>query len=231
MPTVLTLTHSPGASAGWLGDVLDEAGVARRTHAMYEDAAPEHRGEDAVVVLGGPMGAYEEQAHPFLAPEKSFLRKLVAGDVPVLGICLGSQLLADALGGRAYLAAKPEVAYLAPDRNVAGRAHPVISVLEDPVLLIHQDTFDLPPGAELLARSDGYLHAFAHGSALGLQFHAEAGPEIVAGWMRRPGLQSLVRRGGREPDEFLAEVRARGDLARVQGRRLFEAWARSALGV
>ncbi len=231
MPRVLVLTHTPTTTTGWLGDVLDEAGVEQRVHAMYNGHEPEVDPADAVVVMGGPMGAYQEDRHPFLAAEKALLRRLVAADVPVLGVCLGSQLLADALGGRAYLAERPEVAYLTPTLTPAGRADPVTSTLEDPVLLIHQDTFDLPPGAELLARSDGYLHAFRLGSALGFQFHAEAGPGVVAEWLERPGLQGLVRRGGREPAEVRAEAEERAEQAGAQGRRLFAAWAEHVLGV
>ena len=224
------LTHTPTASTGWLGEVLDEAGVRRRHHAMQEGTVPEVGDADAVIVIGGPMGAYEEDAHPFLVGEKAFLRQLVAGDVPVLGVCLGSQLLADALGGRAYKAERPEVAYLAPDRTAPGMAHPVTRVLEEPVLLIHQDTFELPPGAELLARSDGYPHAFQMGSALAFQFHAEAGPAIVSGWLQSPGLQDLVRRGGREPVDLRAEAHERAEQAGSQGRRLFAAWVENVLG-
>ena len=109
-------------------------------------------------------------------------------------------------------------------------AHPVLSALDDPVLALHQDTFDLPPGAELLARTDGYPHAFAVGSALALQFHAEATPAIVAGWMERPGLRDLVARAGRDPDDLLDEVARFADRSRRQGMRIFEAWVAAVLG-
>ncbi len=94
--------------------------------------------------------------------------------VPVLGLCLGSQLMADALGGKAFLGEKPETGVVPVTLTDAGKADPVVSKTGPMVYAQHQDTFVLPPDAVLLAHTDRYPHAFRVGSGLALQFHPDA---------------------------------------------------------
>ena len=169
------------------------------------------------------MGAYEEDTYPFLSAEKQFLAELVREGVPVLGICLGCQLLADALGGRAYQSPAPEAGLLSMTMTDAGRDDPVIRVVPDRVLVSHGDTFDLPPGAELLAHTDQYRHAFRLGSALAVQFHPEAGPAMVEGWLRLSGGRNIAK-AGVDPEALVAEMRAGEDLMKEQALRFFATW-------
>lgn len=192
------------------------------------DALPDLSDVDAVVALGGEMGAYDTDRYPYLADEKAFLRSAVNRGVPVLGLCLGCQLLAEALGGSAYLAPAPEVAFavvegVAPD--------PVVDVLSmEPSLMMHRDTWDLPPGGVLLARSARFRQAFRLGSALGVQPHPEVDADIVASWFAHESSVELARRAGADPAEVLAAVL--GNMARVNAAadRFFGAWISEAKG-
>jgi GMP synthase (glutamine-hydrolysing) len=129
--------------------------------------------------MGGGMGVYEGDRHPFLGEEIRLLGEALAAGTPTLGVCLGSQLLAAAGEARVYRGeAGPEVGWL-----------PSFEALH-----WHGDTFDLSPGARHLASSALYVHqAFRLGSALGLQFHVEATAELARGWMLDPDLPASWR--------------------------------------
>jgi GMP synthase-like glutamine amidotransferase len=136
-----------------------------------------------LVVLGGPMGVGDVEQHPYLAGEIDLLAAAVAADVPVLGVCLGAQLLACALGGTVGPAGVAEVGIgnvaLTPAGERDGVLGPSGRVV--PVLHWHEDTFTIPPGAESLASSDRCVNqAFRVGRAYGLQFHAELDTGLAA---------------------------------------------------
>jgi GMP synthase (glutamine-hydrolysing) len=143
----------------------------------------------AVVVMGGPMGAYEDARHAWLAGEKRYLREAVERDVPVWGVCLGAQLLAASLGARVYPGDRPEVGLLPVELAEAAADDPVLADAPPsfPTLQWHGDTFDLPDGATLLASSPAYPNqAFRFGRSYGLQFHVEVTPELAAQWGEVP---------------------------------------------
>jgi GMP synthase (glutamine-hydrolysing) len=183
---------------------------------------------DAVVVLGGEMGAYDTVQYPYLADEKAFLRSAVDRGIPVLGLCLGCQLLAEALGGSAYLATVPEVAFasiegIAPD--------PVVDILTtEPSLMMHRDTWDLPPGGVLLARSARYRQAFRLGSALGIQPHPEVDADIVASWFAHESSVELALQAGADPTAVLAAVTSNMATVDAVADRFFGAWIAEAKG-
>ncbi len=196
MKPVALLRHGPTIGPGYLGEVLADRGIPAVTVALYSGAPlPDPEDVSAVVSLGGLMGAYEEDRYPYLTAEKAYLRGAVGAGLPVLGICLGCQLLAATLGGRAFRAASAEVAVASIELTAAGRADPVTIHLDGPVLVWHQDTWEPPSGAVVLARTDGYPQAFRLGSALGLQPHPEASPEITAEWIATGGREWLAERG------------------------------------
>jgi len=222
---VLVLRHDADAGPGYLGDALAAAGLEMRVvDPAAGEAIPGLGGWSAVVSLGGRMGAYEEEAYPWLAAEKRLLAGAVAAGVPTLGICLGCQVLADALGGRAYLGTGREVGLVSLELTAAGMADPVVCHLDAPVAVSHGDTWDLPPGATLLAQSARYRHAFRLGSALGLQPHPEVGPEPFARWTHSKPLDELAR-DGIDPEAAIAAVRAGAEAQRAMAARLFGAWA------
>jgi GMP synthase-like glutamine amidotransferase len=224
--TILVIENDHTAPIGILADELDMSGAEWRQIAVKDgDPFPDTVEWRAIVPLGGEMGAYDEDRFPFLAEEKRFLARAVEAGVPVLGICLGSQLLADALGGRAYRASDTEVGYhpLARTRTDAGRRDEVLGQVEGPFFVWHRDTFDLPPDAELLAASDRYPHAYRVGSALAVQFHPEVTGALIRDWARLAGPERMVA-DGVEPDELEREIERHDTTSEAAGRELFRAW-------
>ncbi len=158
------------------------------------EAPPETTdGIQFLVVMGGPMGVHDERRHPWLAAEKRFIRDAVRANLPILGVCLGAQLLANVLGSRVYRSAYKEIGWWPVKQVPDAAASPLAAVwpAEFEAFHWHGDTFDLPSGAVHLARTLGCKHqAFlAGGRFLGLQFHLEATPD---------SLQLLAREGDHE---------------------------------
>jgi GMP synthase-like glutamine amidotransferase len=189
LPTVLVVEHSLGEPAGRLGGWLADAGLlldVRRPH--QGDPLPTLAGYSALLVLGGSMGAHDDEIAPWLPETRDLLRDAVRVGVPVLGICLGAQLLAAALGGQVRTAPDgPEIGPgLVAKRDVAAEDRIFRRVPFTPdVLQWHYDVIaELPPGTTGLATSTRYPHqAFRVGErAWGLQFHIETTPEIVRRW-------------------------------------------------
>ncbi len=224
MARVVVIKHSCG-SVGRLAERLDSWGLEWEEANVAEgDPFPPMDAIGALVIMGGVMGAYETEGYPFLMEELALVREAAERQVPVLGICLGSQILAAALGGRAYLADRPEVGAVSVQLTEAGHRHPVVSkVAGRRVFSMHQDTFDTPPGSELLAHSNRFPQAFVKGSALGIQFHPETHNAEANEWANHDA-RDMLERAGKTPQEFAAEMEeAEGDLM-VGAHQLFDAW-------
>jgi GMP synthase (glutamine-hydrolysing) len=194
---------------------------------------PDWRGFPAIVVMGGPMGAYDEADHPWLVDEKRLLREAVEADVPVWGVCLGAQLLASALGARVYRGERPEVGLLPVGLTPAAAEDPVFGDAPSsfPTLQWHGDSFDLPDGATLLASSPAYRHqAFRVGRSYGLQFHLEVTPELATEWGEVPAyaesLEATLGPGALE--RLLASVEGNADTTLPLARSLFGRWLEAA---
>jgi len=196
----LVITHTDSEGPGSLGEFLGSAGVRVRTARLDAgDSLPaDPRKLDLVVSMGGPMSVHDEGRHPFLRAEIGFLRAAVQADVPVLGICLGAQLIAKACGAEVMKAPAKEVGWGEVVLTAAGLADPVFRggppVL--PVFQWHEDTFDVPVGGELLATSPACHHqAFRIRGAVGLQFHVEVTREVLLDWFPHPaGYSPLIGR-------------------------------------
>lgn len=190
MKTALAITHVAFEDLGTLEPALLEAGYSiEPCHAPSADLASVNpQAHDLVVVLGGPMGVYEQDRYPFIAPELEFLRSRLASERPTIGICLGAQMVAAALGGRVYPGSNgKEIGWKSLLPVPQSAALPALADLVAgglPVLHWHGDTFDLPTGACHLAATDLYPHqAFSAGRfALALQFHLEVTTAGLERW-------------------------------------------------
>lgn len=198
MKPVIVLRHAEHVPIGSLEHVFADAGVPWRYVDLFAEA-PDGLpldGAAGLVVLGGPMNVDEVEAFPFLLPELEWIRHAVEIRLPTLGICLGAQLLAKALGKRVYRNPVKEIGWyeveLLPaaqeDQLFAGRG-PAETVFQ-----WHGDTFDLPDGAVRLARGRSCANqAFRCGpSAYGVQFHAEMTPNLMEQWLEEPAFSAEV---------------------------------------
>ncbi len=160
--------------------------VLRYCEAPTDDlTAPALGAADLLIVLGGPIGAYQDELYPFLPAEIALIERRLARGLPVLGICLGAQLMARALGARVYRAGFSEIGWAPVELSDARRRDSCLAALgDDPVLHWHGDTFDLPDGAVRLASTRRTPNqAFALGRhALALQFHIETTARGLERW-------------------------------------------------
>ena len=213
MKPIYAWRHVPHETLGTLDEILRRAGFECRYVDWFADAPATFDPQSAagLVVLGGPMNVDEVDKYPFLATEVDWLRRAVAAELPVLGICLGSQLLAKSLGSRVYPNRVKEIGWFPIDLKPAAVADPLFSVCreKEPVFQWHGDTFDLPAGAIHLARSADCEHqAYRYGRvAYGLQFHLEVTPEMVASWLAEPdNCGELPTLPGIDPRQILART-------------------------
>lgn len=223
MRPLVVFEHGPTTPPGWLGEVLNARGIDHQLVRLHAgEPIPDHADWAGIVSLGGVMGAYDEESYPFLRAEKALLRAAIQQGVPVLGLCLGCQLLAEALGGQVYRGARPELGYIDLQLTPAGQQDRIVGAMARPVLSYHQDTWTLPPGGHLLAESAAYPQAFRLGTGLGVQFHPEATPNILTQWVGNSA--HLLRAAGVDGEALLAEAARVAGPARAEAERLFGAW-------
>ena len=181
MSDVLLVHNTRMEGSGYLGDLLKKDGFnIHSVHAKHENI-PEQE-NSLVVILGAPESANDNLL--YLQEEQKLIRRSVEKNIPVLGICLGSQLIAKTFGGKVYQGPKKEIGFyndLIPKANSS-----LFSGFENPFTVFHWhgDTFDLPKGSVRLAHSKNYPNqAFQYQSAVGLQFHLEVNEEMVNLWL------------------------------------------------
>src|SRR3569833_2286799 len=181
MKRALIVRHVPNEGGAGISQPIEAAGyryeridLADRAFATLDWPAP-----DLLVGMGGPMGAYERDTYPWIDGEVTGLARRIAAGLPTLGICLGSQMIAAALGAKVYPGPVKEVGFAPVTLTEAGQASPLRHVAGVPVLHWHGDTFDLPQGAERLAETGHYANqGFRIGDRLlALQFHPEMGED------------------------------------------------------
>ncbi len=226
MRKLLVLQHVATEPLGTLDPLFRKA--AFRIRYVNFERHPEHAVDvaryDGLVVLGGPMAADETDRFPHLAAEREAIREAIDREIPVLGICLGAQLIAAALGGRTLRGAAPEKGWTEVAPTDAGRADPLLGYLDGGRHLFqwHDDTFSLPESAVHLARSaDCEYQAFRVGeSAYGLQFHLEADRALIERWVEcwsdadlraEAGAESPRERIARDTDRHLERATRVGE--------------------
>ena len=227
---VLVVGNTSDPDSGYVGERLDQRGyvssfLARDT---ADPAAPWLLAPrpDLLLLLGSPWSVHAPVDAAARDAECELVRDAVQDDVAILGLCYGAQIIAAALGGRVTLAAQPEcglaeVDTTAPDLVPAG-----------PWVSFHADAIEAPPHAQILARSPAGVQAFSLPGVLGVQFHPEVRPEILAGWIQRfPDLVSTAAPRDRAAgDDLLARCRDRESVARQGAYDLVDAFLGAAVG-
>ena len=224
--TALILQHDPSIHLGNIGPVLRDAGYdVRVVDVTTEDVAAIDPNEaDLVVVLGGEMGAYQTEEYPFLADEQALLRARLDAERPTLGVCLGAQLMAGALGERVYKGDSMQIGFRRVEPTAAGASSPIRHFGDVPVVEWHGDTFELPERATLLASSSDYSNeAFAIGDfALAVQFHPEVTDEMHEQWVS-DGYNELDEHA-LDPDALREDRAAYSSGMQEASRRAFSEW-------
>jgi GMP synthase (glutamine-hydrolysing) len=227
VPHTLAIRHVPFEDLGLLAPLLAE----RKHDVRYVEAPTADLGAidplaaDLLVVLGGPIGVYENDRYPFLDAEIALLTQRLGAGRPTLGICLGSQLMAKALGARVYPSGVKEIGWAPLALTAEGTESCLRHLAEVAVLHWHGDTFDLPAGAVRLASTAVFENqAFSVGRhALGLQFHAEAAGRPLEAWFVGHACEIAATSGLGVPQLRADTLRSSPGLER-HGRACFHEW-------
>jgi GMP synthase (glutamine-hydrolysing) len=222
----LAVRHVHFEDLGSFAPVLEAHGygVAYADAGIDDLAAIDEAAPDLLVVLGAPIGAYEEDRYPFLEAELALIHRRLDSGRPILGLCLGAQLMARALGAEVKPGPAKEIGWGPVTLTEAGRAGPLRHLGNQPVLHWHGDAFSLPEGAQRLASTEICPNqAFSLGpTVLGFQFHPEAAVATFERWLIGHAVE--IAGAGLSPDILRRETETHGPGAAERGRRVLEEW-------
>src|SRR6202034_1445294 len=230
--TCIAVRHVAFEDLGLLGPLLGERGYDIR----YHDAGVEPFEADTliapdfIVVLGGPIGVYEGDLYPFTAGEVAPIKARWKANKPMLGICLGAQMMAAALGARVAPGPVKEIGWAPLTLTAAGQASVLAPLGGSPVLHWHGDNCELPAGCERLASTPHCpVQAFSRTpSQLALQFHLETEPARFEAWL--VGHTVELGKAGLDPRELRTQARTLGSATRELGQKVLSAWLDKAVG-
>lgn len=223
----LIIRHVPFEGIAGFRQPVEDAGYAldRIDVTDPEFARVNFNAPDLLILMGGPMGVYERDANPWIDCEIDRLASRISLGLPTIGVCLGAQMIAAAMGAKVHAGPTKEVGFAPVALSAAGAESPLRHVADVPVLHWHGDTFPLPEGVELLASTDAYRHqAFRRGpEVLALQFHAEMGEdERFEQWL--DGSDDYVGQAGLTIGELRGQHDRHGPAAVAAGRAMVAEW-------
>ena len=225
--TALIIRHVPYEGVAGFRDPIEAAGyevdridVADERFSTLDLGQP-----DLLIMMGGPMGVYEQDRYPWIACQLKRLARRLEANRPTLGVCFGAQMMAEAMGGKVFAGHASEVGFHPVTLHPGGADGPLRHIADVPMLHWHGDTFTLPDNVELLASSPLYAHqAFRRGNnILALQFHAEMGldPRIEA-WIE--GGRAAMARAGTTEARLRADHDRLGPAAVAAGQAMIADW-------
>jgi GMP synthase-like glutamine amidotransferase len=219
----LFLQHEPLGTPGLIGARAAEIGIdVASVRVDEEPRIPDPADFDLVVTLGASASVTNTDL-PWIARETETLRRAVARDIPVLGICFGGQMLAHALGGAVHRTRVPEIGWFEIETT-----NPEL-VAPGPWVQWHYEAFEVPDGALEIARSPAGPQAFSQGPHLGLQFHPELTAEMMGRWVR--AFAGELAEAGVDPARLLTDTGRHAEAAGQAARRLFDAFLARARSV
>lgn len=230
MANVWVLQHISCETLGTIADALDGASIRHQYMRPFAgDSVPEEiEGSAGLIVMGGPMGVYEKNRHPFLADEMRLIEKALRAQVPILGVCLGSQLLAATLGAAVTKGQRKEIGWYPVTLADWCKSDPLWAGIESPFTAYHWhgDVFELPQGAVALASSDMTKHqAFRYGrNAYGFLFHMEVTPAIIREMVNT--FAEELREAKVDGKEILNRTAECLPPLQAIGQSVFQRWAR-----
>lgn len=224
----VVLLHEKCEGAGIFEDVIKDAGVEFRYIELFNGAdVPEgiRRGQ-RLLIMGGPMNVYQEKEYPFLREEDLLIKEALKEELPVLGICLGAQLIAKAAGARVREGKVKEIGWYKIRLTEEGKRDRIFSLFKDEFTVFqwHGDTFDLPSNAIPLAENDLYLQTFKLQTAYALQFHLEVTEEMIKDWLEVYESELRSLEGVIYPDEILNDAKRYLYELNLQAREFILRW-------
>lgn len=226
MKSVVAIRHVSFEDLGVLEPILRELGYeVQYVEAATDDLASLDPLQPALLVcLGGPIGAFDDETYPFVVDELSLVRRRLQAKLPTLGICLGAQLMARALGARVYSMGEKEIGFGPLKLTAAGRRSPLSRMTNTDVLHWHGDQFDIPVGAINLAGTALCpTQAFSVGTyALALQFHAEVDVRLLERWL--VGHASELTQARIDPRKLREDAAGCRDALAHAAKDVFRVW-------
>jgi GMP synthase (glutamine-hydrolysing) len=222
MEEVLVFQHDPFEDLGAFTEVLEKQGARCRVIHLYQGEMPAEEWERirALIILGGPMGVYDEEQFPFLRWEKRIIRAAIDEAVPLLGVCLGAQLIAATLGAPVYHGPVKEIGWNPISITPHGQVDSLLGYLPENATVFqwHGDGFDLPSGAIRLASSVNYA----------LQFHLEVTPRMIERWIDVRS-KDLAQAPYVSPEKIRADTQSYAATLKYYGERFLTEFVRRAM--